>query len=124
MVDHRTTSSQGLPDNIASVACYLLPLVTGALFLTLPGYLQNRGVRFHAWQSILAWSAFILSGAVLAAVALPLAGIPLVGLVVVAVVSYGLVLGAFVLWLMLLVKTYKGETWRVPVLAGWAEKWV
>lgn len=102
----------------------MLPVVTGALFLALPAYLQNRRVRFHAWQSILAWVAFILSGAVLAAVALPLAGIPLIGLVLVGVVSYGLVLGAFVLWLMLLVKTYNGETWRVPVLSAWAEKWV
>ena len=38
--------------------CYLLPLVTGVLFLVLPTYQRNRFVRFHALQAVLAWTSF------------------------------------------------------------------
>ena len=111
-----------LPENIAGAVCYLLPLVTGVLFLVLPTYQRNRFVRFHAFQAVLAWTAFFAGLIVLAMLAVPLSRMPLIGFVASAVLVYAFALGWFVLWFMLLVKTFQRQEFVIPLLGSWGRK--
>jgi len=97
------TASQ-LPQNVAGLLCYLAGWITGIIFLVLEP--DNRFIRFHAIQSIVTFgSLMIVSG---------LTGlIPVVGDFFSAV--FGII--AFVLWIVLMIKAYQGELYKLP-LAG------
>ena len=83
---------------------------------------SNRNVRFHAAQSLIVFGVlsvalFLCGGA--SAVAFFVA-VPTFQLL--QAIGNALWLGAVVLWLFLLVKTWRGETWRVPVAGDLAVK--
>ena len=108
-------TSTGVDARLSSVLCYAGWWVTGLVFLFAER--RDRTVRFHAAQSLIVFG--VLSIALFAC-----GGASAVAFVVATqafqlVQALGNVLwfGAVVLWLFLLVKTWRGETWRVP-LAG------
>lgn len=121
----------GIDQNVAGALAYAFGIVTGLVFYLVER--ENEFVRFHAAQSI-AFSASVLALYV---------GLSVVGAVVSALsvsggtgafVAFGLVslvlslawlaitLGSFVLWVYLMVRAYQGETPRVPVIAGLADR--
>jgi len=115
---------QVLTDNVASALCYLLGLLTGILFLILAPYSQNRAIRFHAFQSIflnVAWIAVFIALSIVSMVLLP---IPFVGAILSMLLHLGAHLGFFILWLMLMYKSYNNERWVLPVIGPLAEKQV
>lgn len=100
--------------------CYAGWWVTGLVFLFAER--QHRGVRFHAAQSLVVFGAFsavmlVLGG--LSAVAFFVAGPSFRLLQIAGNVVW---LAAVALWLVLLLKTWRGETWRVPLAADLADK--
>jgi uncharacterized membrane protein len=109
----------GLTDNVAGLLCYVLGLITGILFLALAPYNRNKFVRFHALQAIFFHVAFI---------ALWFAGI-FTGFIVpwalgmVASLMGMLIWLAFVAtWVLLMVKAWQGERFKLPVIGDLAEK--
>jgi len=54
----------GIPANVASMLCYLVPLAGPIIFLLLPPYNGDRKIRFDAWQAIFLDVAFIAAGLV------------------------------------------------------------
>jgi uncharacterized membrane protein len=96
--------SAQLPQNVTGLLCYLAGWVTGIVFLVLEP--RNRFVRFHALQSIITFAVLTVAGVVLSF-------IPLVGSAFSALVF---TLG-FVLWIILMIKAYQGEMFKLP-LAG------
>lgn len=117
-----TSSSQagsGLDPNIASALAYLLGLITGIVFLLVEK--DNKQVRFHAWQATIfggAWFAFSIILAFFTAIFWS-SGIMLgmIGLVRLVVSLLG-----FVLWIVFMVKAYKGERLTIPFITDMAEK--
>ena len=102
-------SSTGLDPNLAGLLCYLLGLITGIVFLIIEK--ENRFVRFHAFQSLAVFGAlFVLS---------LIAGfIPVIGrLISILLAPVGLIL-----WILLMVKAYQGERYKLPVVGDWAEE--
>ena len=103
------SSSTGLDPKLAGLLCYLLGWITGIVFLVLEK--EDAYVRFHAYQALGAFGAlFVLSIA---------AGfIPLIGTLV------GLLLGpvVLILWIVLMVKAWHGERYKLPVVGDWAEE--
>ncbi len=97
-------STTGLEPNVAGLLCYLGAWITGIIFLVIEQ--KSKFVRFHALQSIVAFGALTVASAMLS-------WIPFVGS------FFGAVIGilAFILWILLMVKAYQGELYRVP-LAG------
>lgn len=104
-------SSEGLAENVAGLFCYLLGWVTGIVFLLID---KRPFVKFHAAQSIVVFggltvlriAASFLSG---------LTGFFIWGL-------FGLIgLLGFVLWILLMVKAYQHEMFKLPIAAGIAE---
>jgi uncharacterized membrane protein len=48
-----------IPSNLASVLCYVVPIVGPAVFLVLSPYNRDRKIRFDAWQALFLHIAFI-----------------------------------------------------------------
>ena len=104
-------SSTGLSENTAGLLCYVLGWVSGIVFILLER--ESGFVRFHAIQSIIVFGA-------LSVVIGVLDWIPVIGWVIGA----GLGIVAFVLWIILMVKAYQGERYKVRWAGDFAEKWV
>lgn len=105
-----TPQGTGLQENIAGMLSYLFGWVTGIIFLLLEP--NKKFVRFHAMQSIVVFGAFSI-------VYFILWFIPIIGWII----NWLLGVLAFVLWIVLMVRAYQGQTWKVPVLGNMAEKW-
>ncbi len=102
-------TSTGIQQNLAGLLCYVAWWVTGIVFLVLEK--DNKFIRFHAVQSIVAFGAVTV-------VEIILALIPFVGWVLSWIVS----IAAFILWLLLMYRAYQGKTWKLPVAGNIAEK--
>ena len=109
-------SAGGLADNVAGLLAYVT-IIPAIIFLVTPPYNKSRFVRFHAFQSIflcvamiILWVAFIV-----------LDIIP--GLIFVMFPLHLLIwLGAFILWIILLIKANQGQMWKLPIIGDMAEK--
>ena len=115
-------TAAGMTDNVAGALCYLVGVITGILFLVLEPYNRKREVRFHAFQSIflsLAWFAVWIALSILS---LGLSALPLVGGMLGAMLSIVVWLGFVGLWVTLLIKTFNGQKWVLPVIGPMAEK--
>jgi uncharacterized membrane protein len=110
----------GLEENVAGLLCYALWWLTGLIFYLID---KRPTVRWHAAQSITLFGCLFVGYIVLG---------PILGVGVMAGGAAGLALGwflhgildiaAFVLWILLMVKAYQGQKFRVPVAADLAEK--
>ena len=102
-------TSMGMQPNLAALLSYVAGIITGVIFYLIEK--ENKFVRFHAMQSILVFGFFLIANAVLAF-------IPVIG--------WGLmpVLGILqlVVWILLMVKSYQGEMFKLPVVGDIAEK--
>jgi uncharacterized membrane protein len=103
-------SSIGLDGNVAGALAYAMGWVTGLAFLLVER--ENQYVRFHAFQSALAFGA--LSIAWMVAVS-----IPPFGWVFAVVVIWPF---SLVLWLFMMFKAYQGERYKLPVVGDVAEQ--
>jgi uncharacterized membrane protein len=109
MSDNSGKTSTGLQQNVAGLLCYVVGWITGIIFLLLEK--DNQFVRFHAVQSIIVFGAFTVADIVLRF-------IPIIGWVL------GWILGvlAFILWIVLMVKAYQGQQYKVPIAGNIAEQ--
>jgi len=101
-------STAGLEPNIAGLLCYLGGWITGIVFLVTEQ--KNTFVRFHAIQSIVTFGALTVAVAMLG-------WIPFAGGFFSAIIG----ILAFILWILLMVKAYQGELYKVPVAGHVAE---
>ena len=101
---HREKTSTGLEANLAAALSYLLGFVSGIIFLVIEK--ENRFVRFHALQSVLAFGGITLAWVLLNAV-------PLLGFVVGVLV---IIPASAILWLVMMFKAYQGEEFSLPIV--------
>ena len=106
-----------LSEPIAGALAYFT-FIPAVIFLILEPYNKNRFVRFHSWQCLLLWSAAILLGIVLKLAGLILFIVPVIGPLLVVLVSTVAGLGAIVIWLVLVVKAFQGEMFKLPLLGA------
>ncbi len=112
--------TEGLQENVAGLLCYVLGWLTGIIFLLID---KRPFVKFHAAQSIVVFGGLtviriallfihgFIGGGVIGWGFLGLIGL-LVGLV------------TLVLWILLMVKAYQHELFRVPIAADIADGFV
>lgn len=109
-----------MAENVAGLLCYSLGWITGLIFY----FVDKRPyVRFHAEQSIVVFGGLHIIYFILGSFfgLSPFAG-GWTGLSF-GLGLYGLLnLVGLVLWILLMVKAYQGERFRVPVAADIAEK--
>jgi uncharacterized membrane protein len=106
----------GLTDNVAGMLAYVT-IIPAILFLVMEPYNRKRFVRFHAFQMIffcvamiIIWIAFLI-----------LDVIP--GLIFIMFPIHMIIwLGAFILWIVLLIKANQGQMFKLPVIGDLAEQ--
>jgi uncharacterized membrane protein len=99
-----------MDSNVAGALAYAMGWVTGLAFLLAER--DNRFVRFHALQSTIAFGA--LSVAWMVSLSIPFFGW-LFAFVVIPPVSV-------VLWLIMMLKAYQGQLYKLPVVGEMAEQ--
>ncbi len=102
-------TSTGMQANVAALLCYLVGWITGLIFYLIEK--ENKFVRFHAFQSLATFGGLMV-------LTIVLTFIPVVGWMLIPVV-YILEL---VLWILLMVKAYQGEKFKLPITGEMAEK--
>ncbi|MFC1658910.1 DUF4870 domain-containing protein [Candidatus Omnitrophota bacterium] len=102
-------TSTGIQPNVAGLLSYLFGFITGIIFYLIEK--ENKFVRFHAMQSIVTFGFFFVLNIIL-----PI--IPLVGWVLLPLVW----VTSFILWIVLMIKAYQGESFKLPVAGEIAEK--
>ena len=107
----------GLTDNVAGMLAYVT-IIPAILFLVLEPYNKRRFIRFHSFQCI-----FLCVAAIVLSIALSfLWHIPVLGWIVGLLLWPLLGLAELVIWIILLLKAYQGQMFKVPVIGDMAEK--
>ncbi len=100
--------SSPLRDNVAGALAYLvLPAI---IFLLIDPFRNNRFVRFHCFQS--------LAFAVISMIPRIVLYVPVAGILLWPVLELAL----FVVWIIMLVKAFQGQQFKLPLIGEWAEE--
>ena len=108
MADDIKTST-GMNQNVAGLLCYLAGWITGLIFFLIEK--ENRYVRFHAMQSIITFGS-------LTVLFMVLGFIPIVGWMLMPILA----ILQLILWIVLMVKAYQGQLFKLPMIGDMAEK--
>jgi uncharacterized membrane protein len=109
-------SQSGLSENSASGLAYIT-IIPAIIFLIVEPFNRMPAVRFHSWQSIflaIAWIVVDVGTIILHRI--PFIGwtmwffTPLIGVVF------------FILWLIVLIKAFNGQRFKLPIVGDLAEK--
>ncbi len=114
-------ASSGMQNNVAAALSYIT--IVGIVFLLIEPYNKIRFVRFHAFQSVffaVAWIAFwivwMIISTIFAAVSHG------ASLFITGPLSLLLSLGFFVAWIILIVKAYGNQEFKLPIIGDLAAK--
>ena len=110
------TSPSGLSDNAAGGLAYVT-FIPAIIFLVLAPYNRISYVRFHSWQSIFLGIAYLIVDAVM----MILGRIPVLGWSTLFIWPL-VALGFFIIWIIVLIKAFNGERFKLPILGDLAEK--
>ena len=104
-------TSLGLESNLTAFLCYVLGWISGLVVILIEK--DDQFVRFHAMQSIITFGALtILSiafGSIFFIFGILIGLINLIGIV---------------LWILLMIKAYQGEKFKLPIIGDLAETWM
>ena len=116
------STQSGLSENVAGLLCYVLGWITGLVFFLID---KRPYVRFHAAQSLVVFGGLHILRIVLAMMfgvswwfggGIGLTGFSF-GWLLFSLIS----LVALILWIVLIVKAYQGERFKVPIAGDLAE---
>ncbi|MBL7081210.1 MAG: DUF4870 domain-containing protein [Candidatus Omnitrophica bacterium] len=102
-------TNTGLKENLAGLLCYALGWISGIVFLIVEK--DNKFVRFHALQSVITFVA-------LTVIVMMIGFIPVMGWIITPLIT---ILG-IILWLILMLKAYQGEMYKLPIVGEIVEK--
>lgn len=102
-------TSTGLNENVAGLLCYVLLWISGLIFILLER--ENKFVRFHALQSIIVFGILMVASVLIG-------WIPFIGWLFGGLIS----ILTLVLWVVLMVKAYHGEMYKLPWAGDLAER--
>ena len=102
-----STKSTELDPKVGGLLAYLLGWVSGLILYLIS---KDPYVRFHAMQSIILFAGLSIINIVLGF-------IPFINMIVMLIN-----ICAFVLWIILMVKAYSGEKFKLPIIGDIAEE--
>ena len=111
-----SAAAGGLTDNVAGALAYLL--IPAIVFLVVEPYNKNRFVRFHSFQAIFVAIASIILGIALGIII----QIPFLGWAIGFLLAPLIGLAELILWIVLLLKAFQGQMFKLPFLGDMAEK--
>jgi uncharacterized membrane protein len=122
---YSTTAPASTPmqENIAGMLAYFT-IIPAILFLLIEPYNRNRFVRFHSFQCLFTAAALIVINVALTILSSILHLIPVIGWFMTALMWPLWGLAQLALWLLLVIKAYQHEMFKLPVIGDMAEKQV
>jgi uncharacterized membrane protein len=116
-------TSSGNNDNIIALLCYSPVAIVGIILgLAVEPYKSSKLVKFHAFQSLFTWIALVvvffglgIVGGILSSVFAPLA-------LIMIPVWFVCWIGCFVLAIYMMIKAFKGEMTKLPIVGDLAAK--
>jgi uncharacterized membrane protein len=106
----------GLADNVAGALAYFT-FVPAIIFLVVEPYNRNRFIRFHAFQCLFLTAALFAVGIALGILTM----IPFL-VIITLPLHYLIWLGTLILVLILMLKAYQGQMFKLPVIGDMAEQ--
>lgn len=106
-----SSGETGLDPKVSSMLAYLLGIVGGIIFYAIS---KDSYVRFHAMQSILLSIAIAVIYGLIAVISF---AIPFFFFV-----DWFLYLGVIAIWIVMMLKAYNGERYKLPLIGDMAEK--
>lgn len=103
----------GIPQNVGGALCYFLGPVTGIIFLLLEK--KDKFIRFHAWQSTIVFGGLL-------ALRYALNFFLFTAWQSRSFIYTLINMAGVILWIVLMVKAYQGEKYKLPVVGEIAEK--
>lgn len=113
-------STTGLPAHVASSLAYLAGPLSGVLVLLAER--ADRGVRFHAWQSVIALGVLWALGLVLYGLAFASIFVSANALFVLLSLAAFVWLAALAVCIVCAVRAYKGQPCKLPIAGEYAER--
>jgi len=107
--------TEGLAENVAGLLSYVGIFVTGIIFFLID---KRPFVRFHAAQSMVVFGGLFVIQIALSFMGAIIGGF---GSSLFWPLHLAVRLVALVLWILLMIKAYRHETFRVPIAAGIAD---
>lgn len=109
------------PENIVGVVAYVT-IIPAVIFLFLEPFKRNLFVRFHSFQHLLLWVAGLvvaIGAGILSAI------LQLIPFMRVLIFPLGglISLAWFFLWILLVVKAYQHEMFKLPIVGDLAQEW-
>jgi uncharacterized membrane protein len=103
----------GLDPNVAALLSYVLGWITGLVFYLIEE--KDEYVRFHAVQSIIVFGAITVVSIVFGILFL----VPFIG----PILGGFLWIASVALWIILMVKAYQSERFKLPIAGDLAERY-
>jgi uncharacterized membrane protein len=113
-------TSTGVDARLSSLLCYLAWWVSGIVFLVIEQ--RNQVVRFHAAQSIVVFGGVSVVVFLMAMASVLMLFVSPGAFQAAYTLSFLLSFAAIALWLLVMLKIFNGESWRVPFAADVAER--
>lgn len=120
-VPAEVATTRFLKENLAAALAYFT-FIPAIVFLRLKPFNRNRLVRFHSWQSILLAISVALAAIVLRTLFFVFSLIPRFGYLLGSLAVLVVGLGFVILWLVVVVKAFQGEPFKLPVIGDFAER--
>lgn len=106
------STENGLDPKVSALLCYLIAFVGGIVFFIIS---KDKFVRFHAMQSIMLSVAIFIFWLIF--------GQLLIFIPMFFLISWLVELGFIVLSIIMMIKAYNGEHYKLPVIGDLAEKY-
>jgi len=120
-VPSAVASTGFLKENVAGALAYVT-FIPALVFLRMMPFKRNHFVRFHSFQSILLTIAGLAIGVGLRVCFAVLTFIPRFGYLLAGLVVLLVALAGVILWLVVVVKAFQGELFKLPIIGGFAER--
>lgn len=113
-------TSTGVDARLSALLCYTAWWVSGLVFLVLEQ--QHRAVRFHAAQSLVLFGGLSLLIAILSGISVAMLLVSATAFQATRTLAEIVWVLAVVIWLVMMIKTFKYESWRIPLVAEFADR--
>jgi uncharacterized membrane protein len=112
-----STTQSGLSENAAGGLAYVT-IIPAILFLVLEPYNKSSYIRFHSWQCIFMAIAWIVADVAIGILARVMSFMGLIAFGLYPLIA----LAMLILWIMVLIKAFNGERFKLPVIGDLADK--
>ncbi len=111
-MNQSSSTGTGLDPKVSALLAYLLGPVGGIVFYAIS---KDSYVKFHSMQSILLWVATVIFYAVIWGITIPFSSLWFF--------SWILELAVAAVWILMMVKAYSGEKYKLPLIGDMAERY-